>query len=87
MTCPQWITEMRSARPNRKRMSCSITISVSRPRRRWINSEMRATFGDATAVDTSFSFATAGTYVLRLTADDGQFSRFDELKWLNPLVP
>ena len=29
MTWPQWITEIRSARPNRKRMSCSMTTIVS----------------------------------------------------------
>jgi hypothetical protein len=29
------------------------------------------TFGDAASVDTAASFSTAGTYVLRLTADDG----------------
>ena len=37
------------------------------------------TFGDATAVDTTASFTQAGAYVLRLTADDGALSTFDEL--------
>lgn len=36
-------------------------------------------FGDATFEDTTASFSTAGTYVLRLTASDGQLSGFDEL--------
>ena len=30
ITCPQWITEIRSARPNRNFMSCSITTIVTR---------------------------------------------------------
>jgi hypothetical protein len=37
------------------------------------------TFGDASAVDTTASFSVAGTYVLRLTADDGALTAFDEL--------
>jgi hypothetical protein len=37
------------------------------------------TFGDASAVDTTASFSTDGTYTLRLTADDGQLDSFDEL--------
>lgn len=37
------------------------------------------TFGDPSSVDTTASFAQAGTYVLRLTADDSAFSTFDEL--------
>ena len=37
------------------------------------------TFGDATAVDTTASFSVDGTYVLRLTADDGLLTAFDEL--------
>ena len=36
-------------------------------------------FGNASAVDTSVTFSSVGTYVLRLTADDGQLSAFDEL--------
>jgi hypothetical protein len=36
-------------------------------------------FDDSSAVDTTASFDTDGTYVLRLTADDGEFSEFDEL--------
>jgi hypothetical protein len=35
------------------------------------------TFGDASAVDTSASFSVEGTYVLRLTADDGELQTFD----------
>jgi len=36
-------------------------------------------FGDATAVDTTAAFSAPGTYVLRLSADDGALSTFDEL--------
>ncbi len=36
-------------------------------------------FGDTTAVDTTVSFTAAGTYVLRLTAGDGQLSASDDL--------
>ena len=37
------------------------------------------TFGNPAAIDTTASFSIDGTYVLRLTANDGQFSSFDEL--------
>ncbi|MFK7806095.1 MAG: hypothetical protein AB8G95_30980, partial [Anaerolineae bacterium] len=37
------------------------------------------TFGDAASATTTAGFSAAGTYVLRLTADDGQVSAFDEL--------
>jgi hypothetical protein len=37
------------------------------------------TFGDENAVDTTASFSINGVYVLRLTADDGELSSFDEL--------
>jgi hypothetical protein len=37
------------------------------------------TFGSASAVDTTASFSVSGTYVLRLTATDGDLSSFDEL--------
>ncbi len=37
------------------------------------------TFGNANAVDTSASFSAAGTYVLRLTANDSALSAFDEI--------
>jgi hypothetical protein len=37
------------------------------------------TFGNGLAVDTTANFSLAGTYVLRLTAGDGQFSRFDDV--------
>jgi hypothetical protein len=35
------------------------------------------TFGNASAVDTTASFSVAGTYVLRLRASDGEFTRSD----------
>jgi hypothetical protein len=37
------------------------------------------TFGNASAVDTTATFTVSGTYVLRLTADDGDLSAFDEV--------
>jgi K319L-like, PKD domain len=37
------------------------------------------TFANPSAVDTTASFTTAGTYVLRLTASDGVLTSFDEL--------
>jgi hypothetical protein len=37
------------------------------------------TFGNASLVDTTASFSEAGTYVLRLTANDGAASAFDEM--------
>ena len=37
-----------------------------------------AAFADATAVNTTAIFSSAGTYVLRLTADDGEVRTFDE---------
>jgi hypothetical protein len=37
------------------------------------------TFGNAGAVDTTAQFSEAGTYVLRLTASDGQRTTFDEM--------
>ncbi|MGH3384860.1 MAG: PKD domain-containing protein, partial [Nocardioidaceae bacterium] len=37
------------------------------------------TFGNAAAVDTSASFSAAGTYVLRLTANDGALIRTDDV--------
>ena len=36
-------------------------------------------FGNASAIDTTASFSTAGTYVLRLTANDGQFVPVDDV--------
>ena len=36
-------------------------------------------FGNSTAPSTTADFSAAGTYVLRLTADDGQLTSFDEL--------
>jgi hypothetical protein len=36
-------------------------------------------FGDATAVDTTAQFSTAGTYVLRLTASDGDLTSSDDV--------
>jgi hypothetical protein len=37
------------------------------------------TFADAYTVDTTASFSAAGTYVLRLTADDGELMASDEV--------
>jgi hypothetical protein len=37
------------------------------------------TFGDASLVDTTATFSEAGTYVLRLTADDSDLTAFDEV--------
>jgi hypothetical protein len=37
------------------------------------------TFGNSAAVDTTASFAAAGSYVLRLTANDGALSRSDDV--------
>ncbi|HEU0246268.1 MAG TPA: SdiA-regulated domain-containing protein, partial [Gaiellaceae bacterium] len=37
------------------------------------------TFGDASAADTTASAPIAGTYVLRLTASDGELTTFDEM--------
>jgi hypothetical protein len=36
-------------------------------------------FGNTAAVDTTAAFSEAGSYVLRLTADDGQYTVFDEV--------
>jgi hypothetical protein len=36
-------------------------------------------FGNASAVDTTASFSSAGVYVLRLTADDGQLTASDDV--------
>ncbi len=36
-------------------------------------------FGNASAIDTTATFSVAGTYVLRLTANDGLLSAFDEM--------
>lgn len=38
-----------------------------------------ATFGDDNAVDTTASFSETGAYVLRLTADDGGLTAYDEV--------
>jgi chitodextrinase len=45
------------------------------------------TFGDPTAVHTTVQLSTAGTYVLRLTADDGLLSTYDELTVESIAVP
>ena len=37
------------------------------------------TFGDSSLVDTTAGFSTSGTYVLRITADDGDKTAYDEL--------
>ena len=44
-------------------------------------------FGSTTGVDTTATFSEAGTYILRLTADDGQFSVSDDVQVVvNPLT-
>ncbi|WP_165788931.1 Ig-like domain-containing protein [Rubritalea profundi] len=46
------------------------------------------TFGDASAVDTTATFTEAGIYVLRLTADDGYDTVFEEVAiTVNPALP
>jgi len=46
------------------------------------------TFANASAVDTTAYFSEAGAYVLRLTADDGEFTEYDEVAiTVNPAVP
>lgn len=46
------------------------------------------TFGDASAPQTSADFSLAGTYVLKLTANDGELSAFDEVTvTVNPVPP
>ena len=37
------------------------------------------TFGDASSVDTTASFSAAGTYVLRISANDGELTRTDDV--------
>ena len=37
------------------------------------------TFGNASAIDTTANFSVAGTYVLRLTANDGSLASFDDV--------
>jgi hypothetical protein len=54
--------------------SVTLTITWSQ-----VDGPGTVTFGDASAVDTTASFTTDGTYILRLTADDGQLDSFDEL--------
>ena len=44
------------------------------------------TFADATAVDTAATFSAEGTYVLRLTANDGQLTTTDDLT-ITAVVP
>ena len=44
-------------------------------------------FGDVAALETTASFSVAGTYVLRLTADDGKVSAYDELSVLAEPAP
>lgn len=45
------------------------------------------TFGDAAAVATSASFSSAGTYVLRLSADDGEFTVSDDVQVIASNTP
>jgi len=62
--------------------SVTLTITWSQ-----VNGPGTVTFGNASAVDTTASFTTDGTYTLRLTADDGQLDSFDELRiTVNPEV-
>jgi hypothetical protein len=44
-----------------------------------VSGQGAVTFADATAVDTTASFSMAGTYVLKLTADDGALTSSDEV--------
>lgn len=44
-----------------------------------ISGPSTVSFGDAGVVDTTASAPIAGTYVLRLTANDGEFTTFDEM--------
>src|SRR6185369_10372978 len=37
------------------------------------------TFGNSSTPETTVTFSSAGTYILRLTANDSQFSTFDEV--------
>ena len=46
---------------------------------RVVNGPGDVTFGDATAVDTTATFTVEGTYMLRLTADDGELQASDEV--------
>jgi hypothetical protein len=45
------------------------------------------TFGNASNIDTTANFSLVGTYVLRLTANDGQYSRFDDVTVTVSAVP
>jgi hypothetical protein len=45
------------------------------------------TFGNAAAANTTASFSTTGTYVLRLTASDGQVKTFDETTITTAVLP
>jgi hypothetical protein len=45
------------------------------------------TFGNTAAVDTTASFSQAGTYVLRLTADDGSLQSSDDVTAIAELAP
>jgi beta-lactam-binding protein with PASTA domain len=51
--------------------------------------ELGATFGDATSATSSVSFSAAGTYVLRLTANDGVVDGTDDIEVVVsfPVVP
>ncbi|HEU0021249.1 MAG TPA: Ig-like domain-containing protein, partial [Dehalococcoidia bacterium] len=44
-----------------------------------VSGEGTVIFGDSSAVDTTASFSRSGTYLLRLTANDGELSRSDDL--------
>jgi hypothetical protein len=52
-----------------------------------VNGSGTVTFGDASAVDTTASFPAAGTYTLKLTADDGDMTSSDQVTvTVNPVV-
>ncbi len=72
--------------PNTATLSATVTddglpSSPGTVTRNWtkVSGPGTVTFGNATSNNTTASFSTAGTYVLRLTASDGSLQGFDEL--------
>lgn len=59
----------------------TVTDEDSTPSTLWtmISGPATVTFGDASAVDTTVTFSATGTYVLRLTAIDGNHTVYDEV--------
>jgi len=57
----------------------SLPTAVVTPTWSLVNGPGTVTFGDANAAVTTASFTAGGVYVLRLTADDGVLTAFDEL--------